>query len=195
MFWRASPNAFNGNYQETGPFHVLLDSGTKATGTLFAQFSVKATRDIYTLNGDAYVDNGGCVLLPTAGDYIILKNYQIPRTITGFSGTVTAEDINDANMTFGFEMVHHEAAFTNTFTTLTTANLNAALAAISGYSDADGFKFQLKITATASDTANKVINIRIPTTNNAARVLPIGNSTYTLTGLSADTTVVFGGRL
>ena len=189
MFWRASPNAFNGNYQEVGPFHVLLDSGTKATGTLFAQFSVKATRDIYTLNGDAYVDNGGCVLLPTAGDYIILKNYQLPRTITGFSGTVTPEDINDANMTFGFEMVHHEAAFTNTFTTLTTANLNAALAAISGYSDADGFKFQLKITATASDPANKVINIRIPTTNNAARVLPIGNSTYTLTGLSADTTV------
>ena len=189
MFWRASPNAFNGNYQETGPFHVLLDSGTKATGNLFVQFSVKATRDIYTLNGDAYVDNGGCVLLPTAGDYIILKNYQILRTITGFSGTVSAEDINDANLTFEFEMVHHEAAFTNTFTTLTTANLNAALAAISGYSDADGFKFQLKITATASDPANKVINIRIPTTNNAARVLPIGNSTYTLTGLSADTTV------
>lgn len=189
MWWRNSPSAFNGNYQEVGPFHTLLDTGTKAAGTLFASFSIKDSRDIYDLNGDAYLDNGGTVVLPTAGDFIVLKSYQLLRTITGFTGTVTPEDINDANLAFSFEMVGHEGTFTGTYTALTTANLNSALAAISGYTDAKGFKFRLKIEATVSDAANKVLNVRIFTTNNAATLLPIGESAYTLTRVTAGTTV------
>jgi len=194
MWWRASPNAFNGNYQEVGPFHVLLDTGTKASGTLCNSFSVEASRDIYDLGGSAYLDNGGTVLLPVAGDYIIQKSYQNLRTITGFTGTVDPEDVNNANLAYSFEMVGHEGTFTGTYTALTTANLNAALAAISGYDDENGFKFRLKIEATVSDAANKCIQVRMFTTNNASAVLPIGYSDYTLTGLSANTTVgVFDG--
>jgi hypothetical protein len=187
MWWRASPNAFNGNYQEIGPFHVLLNTGTKAAGTLCNSFSVEASRDIYDLNGSAYLDNGGTVVLPVAGDFIIQKSYQLIRTITGFTGSVAFEDVNNANLTYSFEMVGDEGTFTGTYTALTTANLNTALAAISGYDDAHGFKFRLKIEATASDATNKVIQVRMPTTNNAATVLPIGYSTYTMTDLDNPT--------
>lgn len=189
MWWRAAGNAFSGNFQEMGPFHVLLDNGTKATGTLFAQFSVKAQRDIYTLNGGAYLNNGGSVFLPTTGDYIILKSYQNLRTITGFTGVVTVEGVNTGNYIQEFEMVGTEASFTGTYTSLTTANLNAALAAISGYSDAKGFKLRVKITATADNAANQVINLRMFTTNNAATALPIGYVNCTVSNLSSGTTV------
>jgi len=187
MWWRAAGTAFDGNYQEMGPFHVLLDNNVKNAGTLACQFSVKASRDIYDLNGGAYLNNGGSVFLPTTGDYIILKSYQNLRTITGFSGTVTPEDVNNANLAYSFEMVGHEGTFTGTYTALTTANLNAAIAAISGYDDAHGFKFRLKITATADSASNQVIQVRMFTTNNASTVLPIGYSEYTMTDLDNPT--------
>lgn len=189
MWWRAAGSAFDGNYQEMGPFHVLLDNGVKNTGTLTAQFSVKASRDIYDLNGGAYLNNGGSVFLPITGDYIILKSYQNLRTITGFTGVVDPEDVNNSNLSYSFELVGHESTFTDTYTSLTTANLNAALSAISGYSDYNGFKIRLKITAIADSASNQVINVRMFTTNNAATVLPIGYTAYTLTGIIPGTTV------
>ena len=161
----------------------------KNTGTLCAQFSVKSSRDIYDLNGGAYLNNGGSVFLPTTGDFIVLKSYQVLRTITGFTGVVDPQDVNTANLAYSFEMVGHESTFAGTYTALTTANLNSALAAISGYDDAKGFKFRLKITATADSASNQVIQVRMFTTNNASTVLPIGYTDYTLTGLLAGTTV------
>ena len=189
MWWRAAGTAFAGNYQEVGPFHVLLDNNVKNAGTLCATFSVKSSRDIYDLNGGAYLNNGGSAFLPTTGDFIVLKSYQLLRTITGFTGVVDPEDVNTGNLSYEFEMVGHEGTFTGSYTALTTANLNSALAAISGYTDAKGFKFNLKITATADNAANQVIGLRAFTTNNAATVLPIGYTDYTLTGLLAGSTV------
>lgn len=189
MWWRAAGTAFAGNFQEMGPFHVLLDNGTKATGTMTAQFSVKAQRDIYDLGGGAYLNNGGSVLLPTTGDYIILKSYQNLRTITGFTGVVTPQDVNNANLTYEFEMVGVDGTFTGTWTSLTTANLNTALSAISGYSDYYGFKLRLKITAIADSASNQVINVRMFTTNNASTVLPIDYVNLSLSNLASDTTV------
>lgn len=188
MWWRAAGTPFAGNFQEMGPFHTLLDNGTKATGTLFAQFSSKSTRDIYTLNGSAYLNNGGSVFLPVTGDYIILKSYQNIRTVTGFTGVVDPEDVNTANLTYEFELVGAESSFTNSFTSLTTANLNTAIAAISGYDDSKGFKIQVKIAAIADSATNQVINLRMFTTNNASTVLPIDYVNYTVSNLAADTT-------
>ena len=192
MWWRAT-SAFASNYQEMGPFHVLLDAG-KASGALYYTPSVKASRDIYTLSGDAYFNNSGSLILPTSGDYAIIKSYQVLRTITGFSGVVDPEDINNANLTYEFELVNYDGAFTGSWTSLTTENLSSALSAITGYDDIKGFHIRLKITATTSDDTNRVINIRMFTTNNASAVLPIGFTEYTITNLSADTTIgIFDG--
>ena len=188
MHWRATVG-FANNYQEVGPFHVLVDAG-KTTGTLCYTPSVKANRDIYTLNGTAYFDNSGSLLLPINGDYCIIKSYQPIRTITGFSGVVDPEDINNANLTYEFELVNYDGTFATSWTALTTANLNSALSAISGYLNVKGFHLRIKITATVSDATNRVINIRMFTTNNASPNLPIGYTDYTITNLQGTCTAI-----
>lgn len=188
MHWRATTH-FVSNYQEIGPFHVLVDAG-KATGTLCYTPSVKANRDIYALNGTAYFDNSGSLLLPVNGDYAIIKSYQPIRTITGFSGVVDPEDINNANLTYEFELVNYDGAFVTSWTALTTANLNSALSAISGYLDRKGFHLRIKITATISDATNRVINIRMFTTNNQSPNLPIGYTDYTISNLQGSCTAI-----
>jgi hypothetical protein len=192
MLWTTS--TFFSNYVDCGPFHTLLDNGVKDSGTLCAQFFQELTRDIYDLSGGAYLNNAGSVYLPTSGDYIILKSYHPIRTVTGFTGVVDPEDVNNANLTYEFELVGFEEAYTNTWTSLTTANLNTAIGAIANYSDLTGIKMRIKITATASNALNRVTQIRMFTTNNAARVLPIGATDYTISNLSADSVIgIFEG--
>jgi hypothetical protein len=193
MLWRAA-TAANANLAECGPFHVLLDPAVKNAGVLYMHPSIKITRDIADLTGTAYQGNNGYSYLPTIGDTIIYKSYYNVRTITAFTGTVTPEVDALADLSYDFELVGPEDSFANSWTALTTANLNTAIGNISGFSDVKGFRIQVRITANATLTTNRLINLRMFTTNNAATVLPIKEVDYTLASLAANTTVaVFDG--
>ena len=83
--------------------------------------------------------------MPANGDYAVIKSYQVLRTITGFSGVVDPEDINNAKLTYEFELVNYDGTFTDSWTSLTTANLNSSISAITNYNDEKGFHIRIKI--------------------------------------------------
>ena len=189
LWWRAV--AFSGNYQEMGPFHVLLDNGTNASGTLFSgPYGVEASRDIYTLGGSTYFNNGGSIFLPVTNDFVIIKSYQALRTITGFSATeFNVEAVNPTNMTYEFELQNYGTPFTGVFTTLSAANLETKRAALVGYDSNIGLAIQIKVTATADSATNSITNFRLYTTNDIAPVLPIGYTNFNFSGLASGSTV------
>lgn len=187
-WWRSSAT-YAVNYLEYGPFFVLLDSGSTSAGTLHCVFPNKVSRDILDLSGTAYVDNGGSLRLPTNGDYGIIKSYQPLRTITGFSATaVDPEDTNTANLQYDFELQNYGGTFTGTWTSLTAANLQTKLAALTGYDSDKGLSIRIKVTATSTNATNRVINIRMFTTNDSTPNLPAALIDYTITGVHTDTT-------
>lgn len=188
-WWRNSA-VYAVNYLEYGPYFVLLNSGSTTAGTLHCVFPNKASRDILDVSGTAYVDNGGSLRLPTVGDYGIIKSYHPLRTITGFSATaVDPEDTNPANLQYEFELQNYGDAFTSTWTSLTAANLQTALSALTGYNSNKGLAIRIKVTATSSNATNRVINIRMFTTNDSSPSMPVGYTEYTITGVHADSTV------
>lgn len=190
MFWRTFGTAYAGNFQEYGPFHVLLDSGTKATGTLLMAVGAKLDRDILDLTGTAYHGNNGSIYLPTINDTVVIKSYQALRSITGFAATaVDPEDNNSGNLTYEFELQNYEGTFTGTWTSLTAANLQTAFAALTGYDSDKGLAIRIRVTATATNATNAVLNIRMFTTNDVSFNPPIGYIDYTITGVDTDSTL------
>jgi len=151
----------------------MLNNGTNAAGTLFSgPYGIEASRDIYTIGGSAYFNNGGSIFLPVTNDHVIIKSYQTLRTITGFGATeFDVEATNPANMTYEFELQNYGTAFTGVFTTLNAANLETQRAALVGYDSNIGLAIQIKVTAIADDVTNKITNFRLYTLNDTSPVL------------------------
>jgi hypothetical protein len=190
LWWRQF-NAHHANYKEMGPFHVLLDSGSSTSGTLCCgSFGVEDTRDIYDFTGSAYCDNSGSILLPALNDSVVIKSYQALRTITAFRAVAVApQEVNAGNMSYEFELEKFGDSFTGSYTALTDTNLQTALVALSGYDSNVGLAIRIRITATVANATNRVLNIRMFTTNDANPVLPVGTTKFLFSGLVANSKV------
>ena len=155
-------------------FANLIDTGlTPTTGSIVC--GPFGTNDCITLTGSASFNQAGGIELPVSGDIVEVESYFVLHGVTSFQNVAPVFTYTEAstlntdtstpptNLSFEFRIKNPDEAY-GAYTAYNATNLAAAVAALSGYDSDEGFKIQMKITATGTDST-LVLNQTYFTTN------------------------------
>lgn len=183
---------------DVNPYTVMTD-GTGAGSGGYLCFGPLQPEDTYTntytgLGTTAYLNGTGALAITTTGDTVTVKSQYAQKGISSFntagsitiigntSGTVTAGAFN--GVTYEFRMVNWGDDITvPAWQSLTPANLEAARAALSGYSTSVGINMQMRMTATTTVAARTVTLLRMPITWDTAYTPAVGSFNINVTGV------------
>lgn len=121
-----------------------------------------------TFGGSAYLFGDGSISLPISGDYFIAESIWTLHGITSFKNASPVYTYTQSSVTYTLTTtpptsISYEFAVKNpadvswsSWTSLTGANLNAALSSLSGYDSDVGLNIKLKVTTSLTDSTNKI---------------------------------------
>lgn len=150
-------------------FGNFIDAGTSPTTGAISCGPFGPGTSI-TLSGDANYDQAGGIELPTDGDIAEIESLFAMHGVTSFINTAPTWNYVETAGT-GTDTTTAPTAVTAEFTVkipggsygayqaISGANLNAALAALSGYDSDVGFYMKVRFTATSTDTARVISQI------------------------------------
>jgi hypothetical protein len=180
---------------DSQPFVVCTTPGTVNEGYLCAG-TFQPTRNwtgIFSgLSQTAYFNGDGALFITGAADAVEIFSKWPMRGISSFdaAGSITKIGTSqDTNALYFFKMSNWGDALPGSWTALTAANLEAARAALTGYSTSVGINFAMRVTTSVSSGTRNVRVVRMPIFWDTAYTPEVGTWNLDVTNVLTGSTV------
>jgi hypothetical protein len=143
-------------------FSNLIDPGlTPTTGSIVC--GPFGTNDCISLSGSANFDQAGGLEFPVSGDIVEVESCFVLHGVTSFQNVAPVFTYTEAsslktdtstpptNLSFDFRIKNPTGAY-GAYVAYNATNLATAISALTGYDSDEGFKIQMRITATGTDS-------------------------------------------
>lgn len=163
---------------DTENFHVFSQNSGRTVGAIIIMAgTLESATTLRTVTaGTVGVDLtfvGSRVLLPSNGvDFTLLEGGAV-KGITGFASSTVTLEPTVTGVTAEFKMVNAgDTSWPGSWTTMTPANLQSALTALSGYSASVGFQMRVRITTTTAVSTRQLGGVRVQNVDTDAAFVP-----------------------
>jgi hypothetical protein len=176
-----------------GPYALVLTAATGNGGKLIlGPFTQDTSSGFLTLTGSPYFNQLGAIFFPAGGDVATWVCSQI-RGVASFDSsapTFTLTEATPGSLAGTFKMRNYGDTVWGSTYALTFANLQTALAALTGYNSSVGFDISFTATATGADATRNLSKIVIACQKDPAYTPVIRYTGVGHSGLQTGTRVV-----